>query len=169
MSLNKNKLLQRILKHIEAQHCGSGEVELEDAVDPCTLLTKNYQHGHEHLTAKLKLVETQLEALDPSWSNWQLPTSMIVVPADGSESALLLSIYQLGYTEECSLKGKSKSVHILDTVENFLDNPYSSERSPIGCETSTGANHTHKCIILCGALDRLLQKLGMQTHRLGSG
>ena len=96
MSLKKNKLLQRILKHIEAQHCGSGEVELEDAVDPCTLLTKNYQHDHESLTAKLKLVETQLEALDPSWSKGQLSTSMIDVPADGSESVLLLSIYQLG-------------------------------------------------------------------------
>ena len=123
MSLKKNTLLQRILKHIEAQHCGPGEVELEMAVDPCKLLTKNYQHDHESLTAKLQLVETQLEALDPSWSKGQLSTSMIVVPSDGSEIALLLSIYQLGFTEECSIKGKSKSVHILDTVENFIDNP----------------------------------------------
>ena len=68
MSLNKNKLLQRILKHIEAQHCGSGDVELEDAVDPCKLLTKNYHHDHRSLTVQLKLVETQLEALDPTWS-----------------------------------------------------------------------------------------------------
>ena len=98
MSLKQNKLLQRILKHIEAQHCGSGEVELEDAVDPCKLFTKNYQHDHGSLTAKLKLVETQLEALDPSWSKWQLSTSMMAVPADGSESALLLSSYQLGFT-----------------------------------------------------------------------
>ena len=66
MSRKKNKLSQRILKHIEARHCGSGEVELEAAVDPCTLLTKNYQHDHGNLTAKLKLVETQLEALDPT-------------------------------------------------------------------------------------------------------
>ena len=62
----QNKLLKRIITFIERQHCGSGEVELEDAVDPCKLLTKNYQHDHESLTAKLKLVETQLEALDPS-------------------------------------------------------------------------------------------------------
>ena len=64
MSLKQNKLRQRVLQHIEARHCGSGDVELEDAVDPCELLTKNYQHDHESLTVKLKLVETQLEALD---------------------------------------------------------------------------------------------------------
>ena len=37
MSLKQNKCLKRILTFIERQHCGSGEVELEDAVDPCTL------------------------------------------------------------------------------------------------------------------------------------
>ena len=65
MPLTKNTLLQRILTHIERQHCGSGEVELEDAADPCTRVTENYQHDQENLTAKLKHVETQLEALDP--------------------------------------------------------------------------------------------------------
>ena len=143
MPLKKNKLMQRILKHIEAQHCGSGEVELEDAVDPCKLLTQNYQYDHESLTAKLKLVETQLEALDPSWSTGQLSTSMSVVPADGSDIALLLSICQLGLTEGCSIKGKSKSVHIIDTVENFLDNPYSSERSPLYVKPPLGQPHLH--------------------------
>ena len=43
----------------------------------------------------------------------------------------LLKCYQLGFTEETSIKGKSKCVHILDTVENFLDNPYSSNKSPL--------------------------------------
>ena len=56
---------------------------------------------------------------------------MIVVPAQGQEKVLLLSIYQLGFTEETSIKGKSKSVHILDTVGNVLDNPYASNKSPL--------------------------------------
>ena len=68
MSLKKNQTLQKILRHIEEQHCGSGEVELEDAVDPCTFLTQTYHHEHNTLTAKLQIVETQLEALGSSWS-----------------------------------------------------------------------------------------------------
>ena len=131
MSLKKNKLLQKILQHIEAQHCGSGEVELEDAVDPCSWLTRQFQSDHTGLSTRLRNVESQVEALDPSWQKGQLDTSMLDAPAEGEEKTLRLSVYQLGFTEECSIKGKSKSVHILDTVENFLDNPYSSERSPL--------------------------------------
>ena len=60
------------------------------------------------------------------------------MPAEGKEKVLLLSIYQLGLTEETSIKGKSKSVHILDTVEIFLDNPYSSNTSPLDVVPSLG-------------------------------
>ena len=184
MSLKKSKAMQKILKHIEAQHCGSGEVELEDAVGPCTFLTQNYQNNQGALTAKLKLVETQLEALDPSWSKGQLSTSMLDVPAEGSESVLRLSIYQLGFTEECSIKGKSKSVHILDTVENFLDNPYSSERSPLdvrpplGPATPTiapysvvhaiGFSKSLACKLIPLAVEEMMRKGSMSTEELSS-
>ena len=33
---------RKILAHIEAQHGGSGDVELEDAVDPCDYLTQRF-------------------------------------------------------------------------------------------------------------------------------
>ena len=138
MSLKKDKVLMKILKHIEAQHCGSGEVELEDAVDPCAFLTQHYKDDHQALTTKLRIVEAQLEALDPTWSKGEVATSMFDAPADGEETVLKLSIYQLGFTEQTSIKGKSKSVHILDTVENFLDNPYSSNRSPLDVKPPLG-------------------------------
>ena len=142
MSLKKTKELQKILKHIEAQHCGSGEVELEDAIDPCTFLTQKYKENHIALSAKLKIVEYLLERLDSSWSKGQVATDMLGAPAAGSEKVLLLSIYQLGFTEETSIKGKSKSVHILDTVENFLDNPYSSDRSPLDVKPPLGSSQS---------------------------
>ena len=184
MSLKKNKLLQRILKHIEAQHVGSGEVELEDAIDPCTFLTNLYEHDHAALTAKLNIIETQLQQLDPTWSTGQVSTSMNDSPADGSESVLLLSIYQLGFTEDCSIKGKSKSVHILDTVENFLDNPYSSERSPLdvrpplGPATPTiapysvmhsiGFSKSLACKLIVLAVEEMLRKGTMSAEELSS-
>ena len=60
------------------------------------------------------------------------------VPAEGKEKVLLLRIYQLGFTEETSIKGKPKSVHILDTVQNFLGNPYLSNKSPLDVVPSLG-------------------------------
>ena len=94
---------------------------------------------------------------------------MIVVPFDGSEIALLLSIYQLGFTEGCSIRGKPKSVHILDTVENFLDNPYSSERSPLDVKPPLGpATPTLAPYSVVHGIG-FSKKLGMQAHRLGSG
>ena len=66
-----------------------------------------------------------------SWATEEVSTSMTEKPAVGEERVLVLSIYQLGFTEEAARRGKSKSVHILDCVENFLDNPYSSNQSPL--------------------------------------
>ena len=184
MSLKKNKVLQKILTHIEQQHCGSGEVELEDAVDPCTFLSQHYEHQHASLTAKLQMVENQLDNVDPSWSKGTLSTSMLDVPAAGSEKVLLLSIYQLGFTEDCSIKGKSKSVHILDTVENFLDNPYSSERSPLdvrpplGGATATiapysvvhsiGFSKSLACKLIILAVEEMMRKGTMITDEVSS-
>ena len=101
---------------------------------------------------------------------------MIVAPADGSDIALLLSIYQLGLTEGCPIRGKSKSVHILDTVENFLDNPYSSERSPLGVKpplgpaTPTIAPYSvvhaigFSCKLIVLAVDEMMRD-GVHEHR----
>ena len=93
MSLKKkNQTLQKILRHIEEHHCGSGEVELENAVDPCIFLTQAYHHDHNTLTAKLKIVEAQLEALDSSWSKAQVATSMNDAPAQEQDKVMLLNI-----------------------------------------------------------------------------
>ena len=184
MSLKKNKVLQKILKHIEAQHCGSGEVELEDAVDPCAFLTQAYAKDHMTLTSRLKSVEIHLETLDPSWSKEQPSTSMNDAPSRGEEKVLQLSIYQLGFTEDCSLKGKSKSVHILDTVENFLDNPYSSNQSPLdvrpplGPATPTiapysvvhsiGFAKSLSCKLIVLAVEEMMRKGSMSMEELSS-
>ena len=95
-SLKKNQTLQNIFRHIEEQQCGACEVELEDAVHPCTFLTQAYQHDHNTLTAKRNIVETQLEALGSSWSTRQVTTSMLAVPTQGPEKVMLLNIYQFG-------------------------------------------------------------------------
>ena len=48
MSLKKNQTLQKILRHTEEQQCGAGEVELEDAVDPCAFRTQTDLPSRPH-------------------------------------------------------------------------------------------------------------------------
>ena len=55
---------KKILAHIEAQHAGSGDLELEDAVDPCDFLTQRFAGEPADLAAIIKAVKTQLEHLD---------------------------------------------------------------------------------------------------------
>ena len=57
----------KVMAHIEGQHCGSGDVELEDAEDPCPYLTRVYQPDPLVIYQKLKDVCDRLERLDPSW------------------------------------------------------------------------------------------------------
>ena len=39
--------------------------------------------------------------------------------------------WQFGFTEDHSVKGKSKLVDIMDTVDNFLKKPYNSKNEPL--------------------------------------
>ena len=112
-------VLVRILKRIEQQHCGSGDADLEDAVDPCAFLTDRYGSDKAALTHRMKLAEKRLEDLDPNWAMGRLTpaTSMFDKPRDGDIKSLTLSVYQVGFEKETSTKGKSKAVTILDCVE----------------------------------------------------
>jgi hypothetical protein len=42
-----------------------------------------------------------------------------------------VSVTHLGFTVDCSVKGKSKSIRILDCIEDFLAEPFASTRSPL--------------------------------------
>ena len=80
------------------------------------------------------------------------------------------------------MKGKSKSVHILDTVENFLDNPYSSERSPLDVKPplgpprptitpysvvhAIGFSKSLACKLIILAVEELMRKGSMTTEEL---
>ncbi len=55
------------MAHIEGQHCGSGEVELEDAEDPCAYLSRVYQRDPLAMHQNLKEVCDRIEHLCPSW------------------------------------------------------------------------------------------------------
>ena len=98
-----------ILRHIEKQHCGSGDLELEDAVDPCQYLTERFASAPADFACIIKELQTHLERLDGTWAGRRSkPESCIPLqPAPGSSVDMWVSVTHLGFTVESSVKGKS--------------------------------------------------------------
>jgi hypothetical protein len=51
---------------------GSGDPEVEDAVDPCEFLTLTYGNDPDLLMRDLAAVNSRIEGLDPSWMGQSL-------------------------------------------------------------------------------------------------
>ena len=122
-----------IMAHIERQHCGSGDVELDDVEDLVAYLARVYQPYPLAMYQKLRDVRDRLKHLDPLWRlHPKDPVS--VVPSQRGPSATIdfwVAVWHLGFTSESCIKGKSKAIRILECVEDFLSVPYSTLRSPL--------------------------------------
>ena len=57
-------LPHKILAHIEAQHCGSGDVEVEDAIDPVDYLCSRFGANPAAFADLLKKLYDRLDHLD---------------------------------------------------------------------------------------------------------
>ena len=124
---------KNMLEHIDKQHGGSGDPELEDAVDPCDYLTQRFANAPERLVAIIRDLQTRLEHLDGTWAG-RRPVAvahMPLKPAPGSTVDMWVSVTYLGFTVDTSIKGKSKAIRILDCIEDFLTEPFDSLRSPL--------------------------------------
>ena len=116
---------KKILAHIEKQHAGSGDVELEDAIDPVEYLTQRFGSAPAEFAAIIAGLQTRLEHLDGTWAGRRNApeTHMPLTPAPGVTVDMWLSVAHLGFLVETSVKGKSKSIRIMDCVEDFLAEP----------------------------------------------
>ena len=124
---------KKILGHIEAQHGGSGDLELEDAVDPCDFLTRRFAGAPADLAAIIIALKTQLEHLDWTWAGHRSDPvlHMPLKPAPGSTVDMWVSVTHLGFTVDTIVKEKPKAIRILDCVEDFLSELFNSLRSPL--------------------------------------
>ncbi len=124
---------KKILQHIEQQHCGSGDPELEDAVDPCDYLTKRFGDSPNDFVQIILALQRRLEHLDGTWTTrrYEPISRMPIKPVPGQTVDMWVSVTHLGFKVESSIKGKSKSIRILDCIEDFLAEPFSSLRSPL--------------------------------------
>ena len=128
------------MAHIEGQHCGSGDVELEDAEDPRADLVRVYQPKPLVLYQNLRDARDRLEHLYPSRRlRRKDPVSALPSqPGPGEAIDFWVAIWHLGFTSESCIKGKSKAIRILECVEDFLSVPSSSLRSPFASAWAVG-------------------------------
>ena len=124
---------QRILAHIEQQHCGSGDIEVEDAVGPCEYLQTRFGDKPEEFAQILHILQGRLQSLDGTWLGRgpEPAESMPCSPEPGQVLAMWLYVAHLGFMEDSCIKGKSKCIRILECIEDFLAEPFASERAPL--------------------------------------
>ena len=115
----------QIMSHSEGQHCGNGDVELEDAEDPCAYLSRVFQPHPLASHQILKEVCDRLEHLDPPWRlNPKELVSVLPTQLGPGESVVWAVVWRLGFTAEYGSKAKSKAIRILECVEDLLPTPY---------------------------------------------
>ena len=123
----------KITHLVEQTYCGSGDIEAQDTVTFHDYFKQTYPPGstsRDELVQKFKNLEWRVAQL----TGWIPPTSNAVVlpwPQDGKVQRLLVEPSQLGLLPDDSVKGPSKMVYILDTVQSFLDRPFLSEKEPL--------------------------------------
>ena len=60
---------------------GSGDPEVEDAVDPCEFLTRTYAHDQASLMKDLHALQHKLDELDPTWIGQSITSELHVLRA----------------------------------------------------------------------------------------
>ena len=110
---------------------GTGDPELEDAVDAFAYMTKMFNHQHGVFKNMLESVLARVRAVDPSWVRPPCTNIVPEAPTDGTTVELNLAPWSLGYTKHHSVKGKSRTSQITECLTNFLERPYSSSTDPL--------------------------------------
>ena len=118
----------QIRAHINEKYLGTKDIEVSDSVDFCTYFVTKYGDKPDELKAKYLKIESDL--LQTGW----IPPAAISRVVDENPDDIpefMAAPWQFGFTEDHSVKGKSKLVDIMDTVDNFLKKPYNSKNDPL--------------------------------------
>ena len=118
----------QIRAHINEKYLGSKDIEVSDSIDFCKYFVTNYGDKQDELKAKYLKIEADL--LRTGWTP-PGPISHVVAEDPDDIPEFMAAPWQFGFTEDHSVKGKSKLVDIMDTVDNFLKKPYNSKTEPL--------------------------------------
>ena len=128
---SKVQIVDEIAKHIQAKYLGSKDIEVTDSIDFCEYFENRY--GTDEGRALLKTKFLKLEKDLCVVTAWNPPSAVDVVKDANPDDIpdFCVSPWQLGFTTQHSVKGKSKLVYIMDTVDGFLKKPYDSKTEPL--------------------------------------
>lgn len=131
LSKEKKNCITKIQAWYQEKFGGSGDPEVEDAVDVAAYFTNLFNDQPDVFKKMLESVMARVRAMDPSWVR---PTCSDIVPEaplQGNTLELCLAPWKLGFTKAHAIKGKSRSSQITDCITNFLERPYSSATDPL--------------------------------------
>ncbi len=110
---------------------GSGDPEVEDAVDIVDYFTKMFGDQHEVFQGLLESVLKRLQALDPKWTRPRCIQEVPDTPGEDETVEFMLAPWMLGFLASDSVKGKSKMSQITKCLTDFLEKPYASSADPL--------------------------------------
>ena len=136
----KKNLITKIQAWYQEKFGGSGDPEVDDAVDVAAYFTSMFSHQPDVFKQMLQSVLTRVRAMDPSWDRPTCTDTVPEAPVQGKTVELWLPVWKLGFTNAHAVKGKSRSSQITDCITNFLERPYSSATDPLDVLMPRGIN-----------------------------
>jgi len=136
---DKRKFIEKIQTWAKDKFCGSGDPEVEDAVDCIDFFESTFGEKLPVFAKLLQDVSTRVEALDTSFLRDPGITHVPQTPAEGDTHKLKLAPWMLGFQATDSIKGKSKMAPLFKCRIEFLEKPYASVKDPIDVLMPLGA------------------------------
>jgi hypothetical protein len=136
---------KKITSYLDNHFGGSGDLEAEDAMDISDFFVSEYGEKLGVFQQVMQEVRNRLMSLDPTWyaRRPELAANIPEPPRPGCVCELFLAPWQIGFRPTDSMKGKSRTVHVLGVVEDFLAEPYNSSRDPLNVLSPKGGISGH--------------------------
>ena len=129
--VTRKGVIVKVQQWMEKVFGGSDDVEVEDAVDVVDHFSMHFGENTKPFKDLMLNVMQRVSALDPDWNP---PKIIECVPAPGStgeDTEIFVSPWQLGFSAQHSMKGKSRMPAIKGCVVDFLERPFASMREPL--------------------------------------
>ena len=128
----ETSLSKLVMDYLVAEYKGSGDIEVFDTLDICDIFAKTYPETDGRNNIKARILELQMfaERVAPRWNAPSCITH-VVAPDATTNPRFILAPWQVGLSEDHSIKGKSYMCYIFDTAHRVLLETYSSRKDPI--------------------------------------
>ena len=137
---DKQKFIKKVEAWAQEKFGGSGDPEIEDAVDVVDYFTRMFG-DQEHVFQKmLQDVCARIQSLDSTWTRDPCIQHVPDPPEEGETKEFSVAPWLLGFREKDAIKGKSKMPQIFKCLIHFLEKPFASAAEPLDVLMPLGVN-----------------------------